>query len=315
MWWKKTISSGESDLVILDDHRMEVVLELQSASQSCQSSPCLRSSWMSLQNMLPTTVNQGDTFLLSSVQGAVGEKGSEGTAGNDGARVSKLSSTHCKHILSQLNHKQGSHLYSWKHVVVVVVVVDALVQIQDLSQLVQRHVSTDLTAEVTDNSDERRSNQICFLSTGSPGSCWPTRTCWTQRWEGESLPFLSNTSWEATIHVTMTRPCDKFRFRKASVPRTPTTLLIFLLLISLAASDSIFQLVKDGLWLALPLQTYNYWIYGTAQVQWMVIEIIVSKSVTSLQGEPGPKGPHGPPGSRGVPVSKPVQCFQLHEIC
>ncbi len=48
----------------------------------------------------------------------------------------------------------------------------------------------------------------------------------------------------------------------------------------------------------------------------MVVEITVSKPVTSLQGEPGPKGPHGPPGSRGMPVSRPVQWFQLvHEVC
>lgn len=39
----------------------------------------------------------------------------------------------------------------------------------------------------------------------------------------------------------------------------------------------------------------------------MFVQIIVCKCMTSLQGEPGPKGPHGPPGSRGVPVSRPVQ--------
>lgn len=44
----------------------------------------------------------------------------------------------------------------------------------------------------------------------------------------------------------------------------------------------------------------------------MGVEFINSKHVTSLQGEPGPRGPHGPPGSRGGPVSKPVQL--VHEI-
>lgn len=39
--------------------------------------------------------------MLSFVQGTIGEKGSEGTAGNDGARVSQISSTHSNTVLSQ----------------------------------------------------------------------------------------------------------------------------------------------------------------------------------------------------------------------
>lgn len=53
-----------------------------------------------------------------------------------------------------------------------------------------------------------------------------------------------------------------------------------------------------------PFANIKKWIYGKHRLnEWLF--------VTSLQGEPGPKGPHGPPGSRGVPVSRPCQCFLL----
>ena len=47
----------------------------------------------------------------------------------------------------------------------------------------------------------------------------------------------------------------------------------------------------------------------------MGVEFFNSKHVTSLQGEPGPRGPHGPPGSRGGPVSKPACTWILFRPC
>ena len=84
-------------------------------------------------------------------------------------------------------------------------------QIQDSSQLVQRNVSTDLTAQVIVKSSDE-TNYICFLSTGSSRPCWPTRICGTQRWEGRVFLIV-------LTHIAMIPGHEKFCFREALVPR------------------------------------------------------------------------------------------------
>lgn len=85
------------------------------------------------------------------------------------------------------------------------------VQIQDSSQLVQRNVSADLTAQVIVKSNDE-TNYICFLSTGSSRPCWPTRIRGTQRWEGRVFLIV-------LTHITMIPGYEKFCCREVLVPR------------------------------------------------------------------------------------------------
>lgn len=114
-------------------------------------------------------------------------------------------------------------------------------------------MSTDLTVLVTVVS---RDPDVFFLLTGSPGSCWPARICWTQWWKGRVIILFLTHIKRLLFTSGRAKVMTSGVLGKQSSAVNPSAF------ISLAVSYSLQQRTVFGLHV---LFKHNNCIYGAGQ--------------------------------------------------